>query len=273
MSATAGLGGRRITLTIALSLFISLFAVSAASAARPDFDHDGFTSNDCAPLDPAVHPGAVDKPDLAFEDTNCDGIDGDKAKAIFVSPTAANNNGIGSITSPKATLGGAQGAIATALAAHKDVYMAGGIYDETANLEDNVSLYGGYEALTGRRDGELTTIKGGPAVLASGDQGVVLQLLTRDGQNDGSGNTYGLRAVKEGADPSRLVLQKVDVKSAAAGGNNGGFTGSNGFTGFGFGGGSGGNGGCGNGTLGALGFGGGGALGGLGGGGIFGNGG
>jgi hypothetical protein len=130
MSATAGLGGRRISLTVALALFISLFAVSAASAARPDFDGDHFTSNDCAPLDPAVHPGALDKPDLNFEDTNCDGIDGDKAKAIFVSPTAANNNGTGSVTSPKATLNGTTpgslGAIAAAKAAHKDVYLAGG---------------------------------------------------------------------------------------------------------------------------------------------------
>src|SRR3954468_1051035 len=103
------------------------FALSAAPAfAATDWDGDGSTDSDCAPLDPAVHPGAADKPDLAFEDTNCDGIDGDKANAIFVTPTAANNNGIGSITSPKATLNGTNpsslGAIAAAKAANKDVY-------------------------------------------------------------------------------------------------------------------------------------------------------
>src|SRR5207247_11205022 len=31
-------------------------------------------------------PGATDKPDLGFVDSNCDGIDGDKANAIFVAP-------------------------------------------------------------------------------------------------------------------------------------------------------------------------------------------
>ena len=31
-------------------------------------------------------PGAADKPDLGFVDSNCDGIDGDKAAALFVAP-------------------------------------------------------------------------------------------------------------------------------------------------------------------------------------------
>src|SRR3954454_14924382 len=138
MSATAGLGGRRITLTIALSLFISLFAVSAASAARPDFDGDGSTSNDCAPLAPAVHPGAADKPDLAFEDTNCDGIDGDKANAIFV--TLGGDDGApGTLTNPKHTI---SAAIAAAAASDpkKDVYVAGGNYGESVDLADGVGV-------------------------------------------------------------------------------------------------------------------------------------
>jgi hypothetical protein len=255
MSATAGLGAHRISLTVALTLFLSLLFVPAALAA-PDFDGDGATTTDCAPLDPAVHPGAVDKPDLAAEDTNCDGIDGDKAKAIFVSP-GGNNGGTGSLTNPKQTLGGATGAILTAAADHKDVYLAGGTYNETAQLEDNVGLFGGYEPITGERDGALTTIKGAPAVLASGDSGVVLQTLTLDGQQDGSGNAYGLRAVKDGADASHLVLQDVTAKGApaAAGGNLGG--GGNGSPNVGFVGGDGGAGGCGagnGGVIGALGF-------------------
>src|SRR4051812_2311616 len=100
MSATAGLGGRRISLTGALALFISLFAVSAAWAA-PDYDGDGPKTTpgkaDCAPLDPNVHPGALDKPDLSFADTNCDGIDGDKAKAIFVALGVGNDAAPGTL--------------------------------------------------------------------------------------------------------------------------------------------------------------------------------
>jgi hypothetical protein len=259
MSATAGLGAHRIALSVALTLFLTLLVAPAALAA-PDFDGDGATTTDCAPLDPAVHPGALDKPDLATEDTNCDGIDGDKAKAVFVSP-GGDNNGTGSLTNPKKTLGGATGAILTAKAAGKDVYLSGGTYNETAQLEDNVGLFGGYEPITGERDGALTTIKGAPAVFAQGDQGVVLQLLTLEGTQDGTGNTYGIRAIPDGANvPSRLVIQKVNTKGvpAAAGGSGG--TGGTGFSGFGFGGGGGGAGGF---CAGAVGGGGGGGGGGV----------
>src|SRR3954471_17096986 len=86
-------------------LLLFLFVGALASAATDD-DHDGFTANDCAPLDPAVHPGAPDKPDLAFEDTNCDGIDGDVAKAVFVSPQG-NDNGTGTKANPLQTLAAA----------------------------------------------------------------------------------------------------------------------------------------------------------------------
>jgi hypothetical protein len=45
----------------------------------------------------ACAPGAVDKPDLGFVDSNCDGIDGDKAAALFVAPAvnggSDNNDG------------------------------------------------------------------------------------------------------------------------------------------------------------------------------------
>src|SRR3954454_16628863 len=103
MSAKAGSGTQRIALTGALTLFLSLFGASVAMAA-PDWDHDGTTGTaDCEPLDPAVHPGAVDRPDEACEDTNCDGIDGDRGDAIFVSPTGSDV-GTGSGSNPFATI-------------------------------------------------------------------------------------------------------------------------------------------------------------------------
>jgi len=36
-------------------------------------------------------PGSADKPDLGFVDSNCDGVDGDKAHAIFVAPGGDDN--------------------------------------------------------------------------------------------------------------------------------------------------------------------------------------
>src|SRR3954453_14066087 len=120
---------RRLAATAALTCGLLLTGL-AGTALASDYDGDGVaTPADCKDLDPAVHPGAVDKPDLTFEDTNCDGIDGDKAKAIFVAPNG-DNNGTGSLTNPKKTLGGTTGGIATAKAQGKDVYLAGGTYNE-----------------------------------------------------------------------------------------------------------------------------------------------
>src|SRR5262249_56542565 len=90
----------------------------------------------------ACSAGAQDKPDLAFADSNCDGIDGDKAHALFVAPNGSDAND-GSFGHPKATV---QAAIDAALAAHKDVYAAAGTYTgKIAFLGSgsNIRLYGG----------------------------------------------------------------------------------------------------------------------------------
>src|SRR5207248_1961245 len=61
--------------------------------ANPDRDGDGTPNEqDCAPDNAAIHPGAPDLPDLAFVDSNCDGIDGTEAKAIFVSASGSDGN-------------------------------------------------------------------------------------------------------------------------------------------------------------------------------------
>jgi len=245
----AGSAARRV---VALSMAVIglVLASFGGTAWATDWDSDAADANDCAPLDPAVHPGAVDKPDLGFEDTNCDGIDGDLSKAIFV--TLGGDDGApGTKTNPMRHIAAA---VTAASAAGKDVYIAAGTYSESVPLADNVSLYGGYEPITGSRSAaNATTIVGAPAALAFGDSGVVLQLLTLSGQQDGAGNAYGLRAVKDGADPSRVLLEKVTAQgSAAADGGNGG-TGGTGFFGFGVFGFAGGAGGCGSGVLGSFG--------------------
>jgi hypothetical protein len=242
---------RRVLALCACFLLATCFAFFAGSAqAATDWDGDGYADNDCAPLDPAVNPGATDKPDMAFEDTNCDGIDGDKAKAIFVS-LGGNDAAPGTLTNPMRTI---TNAVIAASTAGKDVYVAGGDYVESVGLADGVGIYGGYEPITGKRAAEqVTEITGAPAALAFGDSGVVLQMLTLDGRADAAGNAYGLRAVKNGADSSSVLLDHVTSKAALASGNNSGFTGGTGLTGAGFGGGTGGNGGCGNGVLGLFG--------------------
>ena len=74
------------------------------STTRP---RDGtLDSKDCAPGDPAIHPGAADLPDLAFVDSDCDGIDGGETKAVFASPLGSDANP-GTKAKPKRTIAAA----------------------------------------------------------------------------------------------------------------------------------------------------------------------
>src|SRR3954467_259478 len=79
--------GRRCLSIAALTSSLLLLGATGVALAS-DYDADGYSTTgspaDCNDLDPNIHPGATDTPDLAFQDTHCDGIDGNVAKAIFV---------------------------------------------------------------------------------------------------------------------------------------------------------------------------------------------
>src|SRR3954471_5668275 len=99
---------------------LSFLAAAPAVAATPrDWDGDGVIAGDCAPLDSAIHPGAVDAPDLGFVDSNCDGIDGDAAGAVWVSPTG-DDAAAGTLRAPLATI---QAAVDKAAATAAPVYV------------------------------------------------------------------------------------------------------------------------------------------------------
>jgi hypothetical protein len=179
-------------------------AVAVSPAWAADTDGDGVDAGDCQPNNALAFPGAPDKPDVNFDDTNCDGVDGDLAKAVFVA-TSGNDAATGTKENPLQTV---QAGINRAEAEGKDVYLAGGTYSEPggADLADNVGIYGGYGPVTGSRsNAETTTIQGSPqAVLADGDTGVVLQLLTLNATADAARSAYGARAIND----STVVLQK-----------------------------------------------------------------
>lgn len=145
-----GITWRGVGAAISALVLAGALATPAVSVAEPDYDGDGWVSPaDCQPLDPAVHPGAVDRPDLSFEDTNCDGIDGDAARSIFVAVTGSDN-ATGTELNPVRTIQkGIDLAAATQLP--KDVLIAGGTYNESIVLKSGVSLYGGYTPITWQR--------------------------------------------------------------------------------------------------------------------------
>jgi hypothetical protein len=183
-----------------------------------DGDRDGTPdARDCRPGDAAIHPGAPDQPDLALVDSNCDGIDGDEQDAIFAAPTGDDANP-GTKARPKRQI---EAATAAAAASGKTQVLAaigpyGGVH-----VARGIGIYGGYDPATWTRRGAAasagvtsatTQITGAPeGILADGDVGVVLQLLSVHGA-PGERNAYGIRAVNG----SRLVLQRVTVTAGNA---------------------------------------------------------
>ena len=159
---------RKAILLGSLAAIFAAFSISDVGYAAPDYDGDGFTTDDCAPLDPAVHPGVADKPDLSFEDTNCDGIDGDLGKAIFVSKLGVqDDSGTGTKDNPLYTI---DAGVIKAKAANpdKDVYVAGGTYTEirSPSRAASASTAATRRGTAARSTDEVTIISGrasGPA--------------------------------------------------------------------------------------------------------------
>src|SRR5215831_2189717 len=112
--------------------------------------------------------GGVDDPDDNFHDTNCDGIDGDVARAVFVAPDG-DDAGPGTMAQPKKTL---RAAIQAAMAQSppKSVYIGDGEYFESVVVPDGVSLYGGYHRSLGwMRNDEPAIVHGEAIAMAAID--------------------------------------------------------------------------------------------------------
>jgi hypothetical protein len=213
----------------------------ASPAENPDRDGDGYLNeHDCAPDNAAINPGAADDPEMQFVDSNCDGIDGDASKAVFVS-TLGDDSADGTRAAPTRTLaGGLARASSRSLPA---LYVAAGIYSERLVVADGVSIYGGYDAAAWSRSGSNETkisnniaangtVEGASATAVTSR--TVLQGLTIEAGNaSGQGvSVYGLRAVSSPG----LVLDHLVVSAGttadghagagqpgtAAGGGNGG---------------------------------------------------
>jgi hypothetical protein len=136
----------------------------------PSDDTGVAPSEDAAPS--CTPTSDEDEPDDEFKDQNCDGIDGDKKRAIFVSPEGVDE-AAGTIDAPVKTL---VKAIERATAGSKDVYVCNGAYAETVTLTAAVRVFGGYDCKDGwKRTLERAVIapsKGTP-VTAKGVGGTV----------------------------------------------------------------------------------------------------
>ena len=177
-----------------------------------------------------MHPGAADEPDVpAFRDTNCDGIDGDVAHAIFVSPVG-NDASPGTRNEPKRTM-----AIAVAAAASqgKQVYATSGIYAERLVVADGVGVYGGYGVDWSRSLSNETRLTGGGT--GEGALAINLTATTKlqhitfapDARTAAGASSYGVRAVNSGD----LVIERVVASGATGAAGSTGSAGPAGSTG------------------------------------------
>ncbi|MDP1830219.1 MAG: collagen-like protein [Archangium sp.] len=98
---------------------------------------DGLAANGCEYTCTAT---GTDDPDDTSTDQNCDGIDGDESRAIFVATSGADINP-GTKALPKLTV---QAGINAASSVRPHVYVSEGTYDEAISLRSGISVYGGY---------------------------------------------------------------------------------------------------------------------------------
>ncbi|MEI8259243.1 MAG: hypothetical protein WCJ30_26545, partial [Deltaproteobacteria bacterium] len=122
-----------------LALFAGLASLSACGAPHPPADGgDGGDGGEACVAAP------VDLPDPANRDENCDGIDGDARRAVFVAPDGSDT-APGTREAPLATLGAAL--LAADRTGATQVLVAAGSYTETRSIAllDGIGIYGGYE--------------------------------------------------------------------------------------------------------------------------------
>jgi hypothetical protein len=99
-------------------------------------------AGDCKDAVAGVNPAAADMPDVGLADTNCDGIDGTMAAAVFVDVAGGDDGWPGTPDQPKASI---QAAITAAAAAGKHVFVSKGQYAGPVTLANGVWLVGGYD--------------------------------------------------------------------------------------------------------------------------------
>ena len=173
--------------------------------------------DDCDDDDIAVNPDAADAPDDSFEDRNCDGLDGDRARLIFAS-TTGNDRNPGTPELPVRTIGRA---LTLADSGGRDVAVASGTYAEAVTLHNGVSIHGGYAADWSRSASRGATFRASSrTVTGSGiSSATVIEWVTIVSTAAGAGvSSYAVFLTSS----SGVVLRHCDIQAGRGGdGSNG----------------------------------------------------
>ncbi len=201
---------------------------------------DGYValSDDCDDGDADLYPGNEDLPDPDFRDSNCDGIDGDAARLAFVDIAASPDDADGTRENPFPTLAGGLG-LAVSNPDIDGVAVAVGLYSESLNVIDGVSIYGGYDASAqwARAEGNVVAIYSedrefdrvfGARCLGVTKPTMLDALTIRTGSNDeAEGSVYAFYIAR----CPGLHLRGVTVEAGDAGPGIGGAPGRSGMDG------------------------------------------
>ncbi len=182
-----------------------------------------------------------DVPDPNFADTNCDGIDGDIARAIFVSTSGSPFNP-GTMDLPVESIWRAV-SMAAADPTKDHVYVSEGVYPGWVLLREGVSIWGGYSEQAGwARSDAYSTILLGDQLLTGGVAAITgnglsspvtvssLRILAHaTGNSDDSGypSVYGIRLHQ----CSNVTLEGLEILSGDAATGLSGYSGQNGTDG------------------------------------------
>jgi hypothetical protein len=226
-------------------LLLALLTVASAACGSRPAGTQGCQSNSQCPLASTCSGGicvacgpssdGIDAPDDQYADTNCDGVDGDVAQAVFVAPPdgGGDDTHSGTLSEPVATI---TKALEIAGALPKDVYVLEGTYAESATLAvpSQVSIYGGYVAagpwgpFTGARTGKSAIMGSATAISISGENNNLdhLSVESAAGANPGE-SSIGILA----AGSKSLLLNALTVYADNGAPGADGATGANGASG------------------------------------------
>ncbi len=154
-----------------------------------------------------------DEPDDEGLDSNCDGVDGDAATAVFVDGANGDDTNAGTMTSPLRHI---QAGI-DAQSPGGQVLVANHTYTENLHLKAGVNVYGGYDSANGwvRTNDRPSVLGGTVAVEAVNiDTATVLDsfsIVSATATTPGE-SSYGVRVR---ASSEALVLQNLDITAGA----------------------------------------------------------
>ncbi len=173
-------------------------------------------------------PSPTDDPDATYTDSNCDGIDGDVTRGIFVAAGGVNSGSCGLVYSdPCQTISfGISRAQATG---RPHVYVQNGTYAGPLNMANGISVFGGYN-FNWQRDGygvpgHTVTISGGnPAVTFTSLPGSTIldDVVINSANATGAGtSSIGVRITGSGGAELRGVQINPGIGGAGTDGGNG----------------------------------------------------